>query len=161
LSAGYVPCDVTGIFSCVGNAAACAATGGNAIVCADSGALAAIKQGDCAQNCTCGNVTRGTCLTSGGISQCTCFDSYHGSDCCTAGGIPAALIGGIAAGVIAAIAIAGAILIFVVVVASKKAVDWAMLNNQSNAVSMENPTHIPANTDNYNPAWRFTQNLKN
>jgi hypothetical protein len=36
-----------------------------------------------------------------------------------------------------------------------------MLNNQSNAVSMENPTHIPANTDNYNPAWRFTQNLKN
>jgi hypothetical protein len=76
------------------------------------------------KNCTCGNVTRGTCLVSDGISQCTCFDSFHGSDCCTAGGIPAALIGGIAAGVIAAIAIAGAIFIFVVVIASKKAVDW-------------------------------------
>jgi hypothetical protein len=105
-------------------------------------------------------VTRGTCATSDGISQCQCTGDYHGSDCCTAGGIPAALIGGIAAGAIAGIAIAGAAVVAAVVVASKKAVDWALLTNQANSVAFENPTHVPANTENYNPDWRFTKSLK-
>jgi hypothetical protein len=85
-------------------------------------------------------------------TTCVCTGSYHGVDCGLAGGLNvAALAGAISGGVIAAIVVVGAIVLLVIVVGTKKAVDWAMLNNMAMAHSNTSPIFIDPQAEHVNP----------
>jgi len=85
---------------------------------------------------------------------CLCVGSAHGPDCSLDGGLNVgALAGGITGGIIAAIVIAAAIILLFVIIGTKKAVDWAMLNNQAMASSTVNPTFIDPSSESFNPGY--------
>jgi len=82
-------------------------------------------------------------------NTCVCVNNFHGIDC---SGSPLNIVGiAIGSGVIAAICIVGAIILVVVVVGTKKAVDWAMLNNMSVANSNTSPIFVDPSTEHVNP----------
>jgi len=105
----------------------------------------------CPNNCSGDN---GACVTSSDTNQttCVCVGSFHGVDCSLAGGLNvAALAGAISGGIIAAIVIVGAIIIGVIIVGTKKAVDWAMLNNMALANSNTSPIFVDPSSEHVNP----------
>jgi hypothetical protein len=105
----------------------------------------------CPNNCS---GTNGACVTSPDTNQtiCVCVGDFHGVDCSLAGGLNvAALAGAISGGVIAAIVIVGAIILAVVVIGTKKAVDWAMLNNMAMANSNTSPIFVDPSSEHVNP----------
>jgi len=108
----------------------------------------------CPNNCSGDN---GACVTSSDTNQttCVCVGSFHGVDCSLAGGLNvAALAGAISGGIIAVIVIVGAIILVVVVIGTKKAVDWAMLNNMAMANSNTSPIFVDPSAEHVNPMPR-------
>jgi hypothetical protein len=91
---------------------------------------------ECPNNCT--GPDNGVCGTDPATNAtiCICKSDKHGIDCSLVGGLNVgALAGAISGGVIAAIVIVGAVVLVIVVIGTKKAVDWAMLNNMAMANS--------------------------
>jgi len=141
---------------------------GQAEACVDSGATCAdqstatdlcslavtVTAPICPNNCSGDN---GACMTNPDTNQttCVCNGNFHGVDCSLAGGLNvAALAGAISGGVIAAIVIAAGIVLLVVVIGTKKAVDWAMLNNMAMANSNTSPIFVDPSADHVNAAFQ-------
>lgn len=131
---------------CVSSKTCQASATGSIVGCGSASVTVAL--GNCPNNCS--GPSNGVC-TNGTI--CVCIGDYYGADCGQAG--LSAFVRGLAigGGVIAAIIIVGLIILVAVVIGTKKAVDWAMLNNMAASHVHSNPTFVEANTDSVNPAF--------
>jgi hypothetical protein len=140
--------------------------GGTQLFCSSASVTVALAA--CPNNCS-GN---GICQNG---TVCQCSGDFYGADCATAG--LSAFVKGLAIsggalsypstdlqlawclfflGVIAAIVIVGAVIFVAVVIGTKKAVDWAMLNNIASSNVHDNPTFVDTNAEKNNPAFSMS-----
>jgi hypothetical protein len=95
----------------------------------------------CPNNCT--SAKNGECKTDSktNVTACVCFKGFHGVDCAKSGGRSSkGVAAAISGGVIAAIVIAGVIIVAMISFGAKKSYDWIGMRDANLGAARNNPT---------------------